>query len=203
MKRAELKAGEEYVVAAPSVQLDGSYTGAHKRVRVLDPEPVWSETYIGWRSHSTLPKVKVLIEGRSRHVPDKTELATVYRASEAKRSVRVLTLINTRYGGWHREKDPFQDAIIEVVPISQVRMTWAEFLVLREQAEREKNNANRRRRDAERAEEALKADRQRRKDKLNELLAGTGLVAEVHDSKVVITGPPQDLLDAAGLVANA
>ena len=210
MKRAELVKGEAYVVAAPSVTLDGPYAGTIKKVIVLDTEPNFVDRYLGWSSRESLPKAKVPVPGLGElHVPDKTRSLDDPQYSsdpaEAKRLVRVLVLRDTKYGRYDLDVNAIETRalIIQAVPISQVRMGWAEYEAMRVEAEAERKREQRRRRDRERAEQAVKDDRQARADALNELLLGTDVSARVILDQVAIIGSPQALLDAASVLANA
>ena len=210
MKRSELVKGETYVVAAPSVTLDGRYAGTVKKVVVLDTEPNFVEQYLGWSSRETLPKTTLEVpEVGVLRIPDQTR-APGYDAEEkdAKRLVRVLVLKDTRYGRYDEDVnhiDPDR-LIIKVVPISQVRMTWANYEAMRAGVAAAAKREDRRRRDRERVEQAVKDGRAGLAAKLNRVLGpegATGIQAKVILDQVVLTGAPADLLDAARLVANA
>lgn len=144
MKRAELKVGEEYAVAAPSVNLNGRYASV-KRVRVLDVEPTWVKRTSSFSFRDDSPRVnEVDFEGEVVQVRDHTQHVdgASYRWDDAKKVVKVFV------GGWEG---------VGVVPLSQIRETWAEY-DKRHQAIIAADNRARREREKERAEARAEQD---------------------------------------------
>lgn len=163
MKRTDIEVGQEYAVLSPSQRdkVDDRYGPNAKRVMVLDVEPVWVERYTGWRDDSPVVKVAIRTsdEGGVEYVDakDRTQRAGDYSLADAKRAVKVL---RREASSWNHEREVRY--YVEVVPISQVAMTWAEYARRREVAELNRREADRIANIAQRQREAqLKALRER------------------------------------------
>lgn len=154
MKRSELKVGETYAVLAPAqrVKVDSpsSYLRARKVV-VFDLSPEWVARTVSYGSGDGTPEVEVLFAGRKVTAKDRTAPVRSYRKDEAGRLVKVLVETS-----WVDERS----YSLEVVPVSHVAMTWAEYEGRRGEAERQdaENRAaqNRLRREREKKAEALR-----------------------------------------------
>ena len=200
MKRNEMQVGAEYAVLSPSARnkVDADYAPAVKRVRILDTEPVWVESYRSYRDDRKAVQLEGFGDDGIIEAKDGTRKVdpSDYRGDDAKRGVKVLAADIRYWRGELRYE-------VSVVPTSMVAMPWAEYAERRKAADERKEAAFKARERKAKAEEVARADRIVRRDKLNAILGGTNLRAKLADGEVVITGSPQDLLDLAQLAANA
>lgn len=184
MKRADLKVGEVYAQLAPSQNFEGRWVPSADWVMVLDTEPVWHETYHGWRTPDETEKVTL---------PDGTTVEAIAYVKRLgpeyadKRSVKVLK--RHSWGSGDRETR-YQTAL---APLSQLRMTWAEYEreSRKVKARRERMYAAQRKADRERKEREERARTKR--DKLSAMLEETRLSARILEGQVVLVGTFEDL----------
>lgn len=189
MKRNEMKVGETYAVLAPSQKVSGSRYGFPSKARkviVVDTEPVWySSSYHGWNSKDK--PATVIIDGTTYEAQDdETIRASDYRDADAKRSVKVLE-VEEEGTTWRSREGRY--LTLTTVPLSQVRMTWAEYEV-EAAAETERGRRERAARDAAyRRKEAAQKAAAENAAALNRVLEGTDVKARILDGEVVLAGP--------------
>ena len=128
MKRKDLEVGKEYAVQSPS-QRGQEFTrygaSSARKVTVLDTEPVWVGEHRSFYTNKKQPG-NIVVNGKRVHVDDdrtrEVREDNDYDAKEAKSVVRVLE--EKEWGGFGESKVV---RYIEVVPISHISRTWADF----------------------------------------------------------------------------
>jgi hypothetical protein len=198
MKRADLVVGQEYVLMSPSQNVDeyslenygqnkGQPSSRTKRVVVLDTAPKFRARSRSW-GREDREQVAALWNGEAVLATDGVyELSDTDKDwdGEARRSVKVLRL----YSSW---SGPTYE--VTAVPLSQVRMTFDEFMT---QAQDARRRADERRKRQDEAEEARKAASLQLLDDAKELATllpdGSGLAITRDAGRVHISGSLSDL----------
>jgi len=196
MKRSELQVGQQYALMSPSQDV-GGYREA-KQVEVYSTEAKYKSSYRGWNSNDKPRAVK--FDGKSVIADDRTYKVGPHAVFGEKDAARLVAVVEKKTTTWEGEVA----YTLHAVPLSQLRMPWAEYKSKRATAERQR----RREREADNARydaaEVVRKSNLVFASKLNKLLEEGGggrlLKAKMHDGEVVLSGPHADLLALVDLV---
>lgn len=175
MKRSDLVAGETYAVMSPGADPRQRYVGEVKKVTVIDPDALaakrdsWGHRY---QDDAELSGTIELANGQELDVTG--DYSRLYLSKPSYTSVGAWVVRHETLGfGPHASLRNYLTA----VPLSQIRMTWAEYSAIREQVSARVAEERQVREDREREQDRLKKMAAAMEKALNDSVKVSGVKA--------------------------